>query len=114
MQPEKSAGKFPRSLMDHFSLLIAYNLYPLRYIITVIMRNYTRKGAIALKIKINIPFVVYLLIGNYVHNRKGINIKLSSFLKQKRSAFGLTHPELAQKAGVGLRFVRDLWRVLQA
>lgn len=35
-------------------------------------------------------------------------MKLSSFLKQKRAAFGLTQPELAEKAGVGLRFVREL------
>ena len=35
-------------------------------------------------------------------------MKLSSFLKQKRSAFSLTQPELTEKAGVGLRFVREL------
>lgn len=32
----------------------------------------------------------------------------SSFLKEKRKAVGLTQEELALKAGVGLRFVRDL------
>jgi y4mF family transcriptional regulator len=32
----------------------------------------------------------------------------SSFLKQRRKAVGLTQEELAFKAGVGLRFVRDL------
>lgn len=35
-------------------------------------------------------------------------MKLSSFVKQKRSTSGLTQPELAEKAGVGLRFVREL------
>jgi len=35
-------------------------------------------------------------------------MKLSSFLKQKRSESRLTQPELAEKAGVGLRFVREL------
>ena len=35
-------------------------------------------------------------------------MKLSSFVKQKRSTSGLTQPELAAKAGVGLRFVREL------
>jgi y4mF family transcriptional regulator len=35
-------------------------------------------------------------------------MKLSSFIKQKRSISGLTQPELAEKAGVGLRFVREL------
>ncbi|GAB4420009.1 MAG: hypothetical protein OHK0039_33080 [Bacteroidia bacterium] len=33
---------------------------------------------------------------------------LAAFVKAKRSAFGLTQPELARKAGVGLRFVREL------
>lgn len=33
---------------------------------------------------------------------------LSQFLKEKRKVVGLTQPELAAKAGVGLRFVREL------
>lgn len=33
---------------------------------------------------------------------------LSEFIKEKRNAAKLTQPELAEKAGVGLRFVRDL------
>lgn len=33
---------------------------------------------------------------------------LSEFVKEKRNAAKLTQPELAQKAGVGLRFVREL------
>lgn len=35
-------------------------------------------------------------------------MKLSSFVKQMRNTAGLTQPELAEKAGVGLRFVREL------
>lgn len=35
-------------------------------------------------------------------------MKLSTFVKQKRSASKLTQPELAEKAGVGLRFLREL------
>lgn len=35
-------------------------------------------------------------------------MNLSSFVKQKRSSSGLTQPELAEKAGVGLRFLREL------
>jgi y4mF family transcriptional regulator len=35
-------------------------------------------------------------------------MKLSEFVKEKRNAARLTQPELAQKAGVGLRFIRDL------
>lgn len=33
---------------------------------------------------------------------------LSEFVKDKRNAAKLSQPELAEKAGVGLRFVRDL------
>jgi y4mF family transcriptional regulator len=33
---------------------------------------------------------------------------LSDFVKQKRKSVGLTQPELAEKAGVGLRFIREL------
>ena len=33
---------------------------------------------------------------------------LQKFLKQKRSEADLTQPELAAKAGVGLRFIREL------
>lgn len=33
---------------------------------------------------------------------------LSEFVKQKRNSEKLTQPELAEKAGVGLRFIRDL------
>jgi y4mF family transcriptional regulator len=32
----------------------------------------------------------------------------STFLKERRKTVGLTQEELASKAGVGLRFVRDL------
>ncbi len=35
-------------------------------------------------------------------------MSLSDFVKQKRKSVGLTQPELAEKAGVGLRFVREL------
>jgi y4mF family transcriptional regulator len=33
---------------------------------------------------------------------------LASFVKAKRKAVKLTQPELAEKAGVGLRFIREL------
>ncbi len=35
-------------------------------------------------------------------------MQLNEFIKEKRNAAGLTQPELAEKAGVGLRFIRDL------
>lgn len=35
---------------------------------------------------------------------------LAEFIKLKRNNAKLTQPELAEKAGVGLRFIRDLNR----
>ncbi|NDE11518.1 MAG: transcriptional regulator [Chitinophagia bacterium] len=35
-------------------------------------------------------------------------MKLNSFVKEKRNAANLTQPELAEKAGVGLRFLREM------
>tara|TARA_R110002124_G_scaffold82664_7_gene216857 strand:+ start:23807 stop:24055 length:249 start_codon:yes stop_codon:yes gene_type:complete len=39
-----------------------------------------------------------------------ITLLLSRFVKEKRKDLGLTQKELADKAGVGLRFVRELER----
>ncbi|MEN7546363.1 helix-turn-helix transcriptional regulator [Rapidithrix thailandica] len=38
------------------------------------------------------------------------NLKLSQFVKSKRKGLGLTQEDLSLKAGVGLRFVRELER----
>ncbi|MCZ8145299.1 type II toxin-antitoxin system Y4mF family antitoxin [Flavobacterium sp.] len=35
-------------------------------------------------------------------------MELRTFVKQRRTAAKLTQPELAEKAGVGLRFLREL------
>lgn len=35
-------------------------------------------------------------------------MKISEFVKEKRRLVNLTQPQLAEKAGVGLRFVREL------
>jgi y4mF family transcriptional regulator len=35
-------------------------------------------------------------------------MELGEFVKEKRSTVKLTQPELAEKAGVGLRFIREL------
>ncbi len=34
--------------------------------------------------------------------------KISSFIKERRKLLGITQVELAEKAGVGLRFIREL------
>ena len=36
------------------------------------------------------------------------NNLLSVYLKEKRKQLSLTQPELAEKAGVGLRFIREI------
>lgn len=35
-------------------------------------------------------------------------MQINEFVKEKRRSANLTQPELAEKAGVGLRFVREL------
>ena len=35
-------------------------------------------------------------------------MNISSFIKEKRKQLGITQIELAERAGVGLRFVREL------
>jgi len=37
-----------------------------------------------------------------------MSTSLVEFVKEKRKQFKLTQPELAEKAGVGLRFLREL------
>lgn len=72
--------------------------------------------------KKNIPFrVQYKLFFLYLHP-KGYNyfkrlplkkftamdMSLSSFVKERRKQLNLTQTDLAEKSGVGLRFVREL------
>ena len=37
-----------------------------------------------------------------------MSAKIAAFIKEKRKQLKLTQPELAERAGVGLRFVREL------
>ena len=49
----------------------------------------------------------------YIYTRKGIIMedrKLHEFIKEKRKSLLLTQEELAFKAGVGLRFIREMER----
>lgn len=39
---------------------------------------------------------------------KRYKMSIGTFVKQRRKSVGLTQPELAYKAGVGLRFLREL------
>lgn len=45
---------------------------------------------------------------HYLYTRKGIAMQLSKFVKDRRATTKLTQQELAEKAGVGLRFIRDM------
>lgn len=37
-----------------------------------------------------------------------MDVSIVEFIKEKRKQLGLTQPELAERAGVGLRFIREL------
>ena len=41
-------------------------------------------------------------------NPKGYKMNLSDLVQRKRKSVQLTQPELAEKAGAGLRFIREL------
>ena len=81
-----------------------------------------RKEDVQQKKQKNIPFrVQYKLFFLYLHP-KGYNyfkrlplkkftamdMSLSSFVKERRKQLNLTQTDLAEKSGVGLRFVREL------
>jgi len=46
----------------------------------------------------------------YICTLKGINMesRIADFIKERRKQLELTQPELAERAGVGLRFIREL------
>jgi y4mF family transcriptional regulator len=50
---------------------------------------------------------VYLQYKWYKMKEKNLN-DISKYVKKRRKQSGITQPEMAMKAGVGLRFVRDL------
>lgn len=63
--------------------------------------------------KILYPLWYNFLIIYYICTLKGININcmsISEHIKTRRKQYGLTQVELAERAGVGLRFVRELER----
>jgi len=48
---------------------------------------------------------------NIYYTRSGIFVAmndLSEFVRDRRKSLDMTQPELAEKAGTGLRFIRDL------
>ena len=85
-------------------------------------KNCRREKKMCSKKQKNIPFrVQYKLFFLYLHP-KGYNyfkrlplkkfttmdMSLSSFVKERRKQLNLTQTDLAEKSGVGLRFVREL------
>jgi len=52
-----------------------------------------------------------IIINIYVYlYPNGYTMNLNDFIKEKRKLLKLTQPELAVKAGVGIRFLRELER----
>ena len=49
-----------------------------------------------------------IFIPEKVYTMELLSVSLSDFLKDKRKKLNLTQIQLAQKVGVGIRFVRDL------
>lgn len=45
---------------------------------------------------------------NYIFSNITLYMTIAEFVKSKRNNAKLTQPQLAEKAGVGLRFIRDL------
>ncbi len=45
---------------------------------------------------------------NCIFSNTKLYMTIAEFVKSKRNNAKLTQPELAEKAGVGLRFIRDL------
>lgn len=73
-------------------------LYPFGYKLVWLLVNYTHTGIISEEFY-------------YICTRKGIDMTytvIADFVKEMRRQFGLTQVDLADKSGVGLRFVRDL------
>ena len=70
----------------------------------------TRLGIKPLLAYYFIPYKVYYLFFLYIYTPKGINMSssISAFVKQQRKLVKLSQEELAFKAGVGLRFLREL------
>lgn len=71
---------------------------PFRVSFWIINQNNTRKGIFLKTIAIFVP--------EKVLNMK--NIPLNEYVKSKRKALGFSREEFALKAGVGLRFLREL------
>jgi y4mF family transcriptional regulator len=72
------------------------------------LQIYTLKGAKQNFYPFLYPKGCIFLKYTYFYTLKGIEMTLSQFVKERRSLAGLTQPELAEKAGVGLRFLREL------
>lgn len=58
-----------------------------------------------------VQFVLnWLLLYPNRYNMDTKNLALNDFVRSRRKSLGLTQKELAEKAGVGLRFLRELER----
>jgi y4mF family transcriptional regulator len=75
----------------------------------VVGREEVRSGIICWLINLLYPFG-YALLFHFINipERGFMRDPLIVFIKERRKTLGLTQHELADRAGVGLRFIRDL------
>ncbi len=81
-----------------FNIFITPSLIPFWVLFRAFNQKDTRKGVI-LKI-------IIIFVPGKVLNMD--NLPLNEYVKTKRKALGISREEFAQKAGVGLRFLREL------
>jgi y4mF family transcriptional regulator len=79
---------------SHYNVIFKIQLSLIRYNYLYFIINYTLRG------------IIYSQNPNLYP--KGYSMGIAEFVKHKRKLVKLTQPELAEKAGVGLRFIRDL------
>lgn len=65
-------------------------------------------GIISAKRLIKAPKGYKIVVSNIISFCGGAMKVISEFIKQNRKALGLTQEEFAMRAGLGLRFVREL------
>lgn len=72
------------------------------------IQHYVNNNSLLLNINLISPLLITSKLDEMLDDSKQIEFKVGAFVKEKRKMHKLTQPELARKAGVGLRFVRDL------
>jgi y4mF family transcriptional regulator len=72
------------------------------------IQYYLSNNSLLLNLNLISPLLINSKLDDLLDCTKKIEFKVGAFVKEKRKIHKLTQPELARKAGVGLRFLRDL------